>query len=114
MVELLSDNEAAVLILVIAGFASFLVGQALAVTWRPYWQTLLYACLLGGADRFLIFALYDGQLLSIAGYAIDTLLLIAIGSLAFRVTRARKMVTQYPWLYEPAGPLSWREKPGGD
>jgi len=23
---------------------------------------------------------------------------------------ARKMVTQYPWIYERAGLLSWREK----
>ena len=29
---------------------------------------------------------------------------------AYQVTRARWMVTQYPWLYERAGLFSWREK----
>ena len=30
--------------------------------------------------------------------------------LAWRLGRARKMVSQYPWLYERAGWLSWRAK----
>ena len=28
----------------------------------------------------------------------------------FQLTRARQMVEQYPWAYEPAGLLSWRRK----
>ena len=26
----------------------------------------------------------------------------------FQLTRARQMVKQYPWAYEPAGPFWWR------
>jgi len=28
---------------------------------------------------------------------------------AYRVIRAHKMVTQYPWLYQRAGLFSWRK-----
>jgi len=95
---------------VIAGGASFLMGQALAANWRPVWQAFLYGALLGGADRFLIFALFDGKLLSLPGYILDTAVLIGIALIAYRSTKAWKMVRQYPWLYERAGLFSWREK----
>ena len=37
------------------------------------------------------------------------LLLAAIAASYFSA-RARKMVRQYPWLYEPNGPFGWRPK----
>ena len=98
------------LTVLIMGFASFMTGQALANTWRPQWQAIPYALLLGLADRFLTWGLFEGELLSLTGYVIDTLVLLAISLTAFRLTRARKMVTQYPWIYERAGLFSWREK----
>ena len=101
-----------VLTVVIAGGVAFMVGQALARTWRPMWQLLGYAALVGAADRFLIFALFDGQLLSLAGYVLDTAVLIALAWIAFRSTRSYMMVTQYPWLYERTGPITWRARPG--
>ena len=33
-----------------------------------------------------------------------------IMAVAFFRARARKMVRQYPWLYEPNGPLGWRTR----
>lgn len=92
------------------GFAAFMTGQAIANTWRPVWQLCIYALLLGLVARFLIFALFDGQLLSLSGYVASTALLLAIGAFAFRLTRARKMVHQYPWLYERAGLFGWRQR----
>jgi hypothetical protein len=94
--------------LVLAGSAAWLMGHALAATWRPLWQLFVYAALLGCADRFLIFALFDGRLLSLGGYLIDTAMLIGLALLAFRLTRVRRMVAQYPWLYRQAGPFDWR------
>jgi len=41
-------------------------------------------------------------------YAVETLFLMAIAGLSFQRTRARQMVSQYYWLYEANGPLSWR------
>jgi hypothetical protein len=95
---------------VLVGFAAFMTGQALASTWRPLRQVFLYSLLLGCADRFLTWALFQGELLSLSGYLIDTAVIFLITLLAFRLTLARCMTAQYPWLYERAGPLSWRER----
>ncbi len=43
--------------------AAAMTGQALARNWRPVWQVVPYALLLGAGDRFLLFALFDGALL---------------------------------------------------
>ena len=100
---------------IIIGFAACVTGQALANTWRPVSHVLLYSVLLGFADRFLTFALFEGELLSLSGYLIDTAVLIAMSLVVFRVTKARKLVAQYPWLYEADGLFGWREKgAGGD
>lgn len=98
--------------LVLFGGTAFMTGQALAQTWRPIWQCIPYALLLGVADRFLCFALFQAPLGSLPLYVLDTALLMATALFAYRATRAYKMVTQYPWLYERAGLLSWRERQG--
>jgi len=97
---------------VVMGFAAFMTGQALAGTWKPMWQAVFYCLLLGFGDRFLVFSLFDGKLDSLSGYLIDTAILIAIALFAFRLTQARKMASQYPWIYERSGLLGWREKAG--
>jgi hypothetical protein len=94
----------------IIGFAAYMTGQALATTWKPVWHLLIYCVLLGGAARFLIFALYEGELWSLSGYVIGTAVLIAIGLFAYRLNRARKMVAQYPWLYQRTGLFGWRDR----
>jgi len=93
---------------IIIGFAAYMTGQAMANTWRPVWHLFVYSALLGLASRFLIFSLFDGELLSVTGYVIDTTVLIAIAWFAFRLTRARKMINQYPWLYERSGLFGWK------
>ena len=35
---------------------------------------------------------------------------MAIGAVAYRFTRARQMVRQYPWLYRRKGLLDWEER----
>jgi hypothetical protein len=99
----------------IGGGAAWLAGRAIAQTWRPFWHLMLYMALLGGAVRFVHFALFEATLLSPASYAVDTIYLLAIGALAWRMTRAAQMTTQYYWLYERTGPFTWRERaPGGE
>jgi hypothetical protein len=95
---------------VILGFAAYMTGQALAGTWRPLWQLFVYCALLAFGSRFLIFALFDGVLLSATGYVIDAAVLMLIAAFAFRLTRARKIVSQYPWLYERVGVFGWRSR----
>ncbi len=94
------------------GFAAFMTGQALATAWRPVWQVVFYGLLLGFADRFLTWALFQGELLSPAGYVLDTIVILAISLLSYRLTLARRMVGQYPWLYDRAGPFGWKARGG--
>jgi len=95
---------------VLGGGAAWLAGRAIAGTWRPAWHVAGYMALLGAAIRFVHFALFDADLFSLPSYLADTLYVILVGSLAWRVTRAAQMARQYPWLYERTGPLTWRER----
>jgi hypothetical protein len=94
----------------IGGGAAWLAGRAIALTWRPTWHLPGYMALLGAAVRFVHFALFEATLLSVSSYVVDTLYLVLVGTLAWRMTRAHQMATQYYWLYERTGPLTWRER----
>jgi hypothetical protein len=98
---------------VLGGGAAFLAGRAIAQTWRPFWHVAAYMVLLGAAVRFVHFALFKATLLSPLSYTADTLYLFFLGALAWRMTRAAQMATQYYWLYERTGPLTWRERAAG-
>jgi hypothetical protein len=117
-VSAIYGSESALQVLFITGLlgggAAWLAGRAIAQTWRPFWHVVGYMTLLGGAVRFIHYALFQGTLLSLPAYLADTLYLIAVASLAFRVTRTTQMVTQYRWLYERTGLLTWRVRPGAD
>ncbi|MAG98848.1 MAG: hypothetical protein QF797_09685 [Alphaproteobacteria bacterium] len=112
MIELLGTTlfVFVIITLLVMGFASFMTGAAIANTWRPLWQVVFYGLLLGLADRFLTFALFQGELLSLTGYLIDTAVLIAIALIAYRFNRVNKLVNQYPWIYQRSSPWSYREK----
>jgi hypothetical protein len=98
------------LTIVLFGAAAAMTGQALARNWRPSWQLLPYALLLAAGDRFLLFALFDGALTSPSGYAVAVLILFALATATYRATLAARMVAQYPWLYQRAGPFAWRDR----
>jgi hypothetical protein len=98
------------LTLLLFGAAATASGRALARNWRPVWQIVPYALLLAAGDRFLLYALFGGELLSATGYATAAALLLVLCFAAFRLTLVRLMLRQYPWLYEKAGPLAWRAR----
>jgi len=95
---------------VLGGGAAAPAGRAVALTWRPWWQVLVYMLMLGAAVRFIHFALFNGTLLSIHYYTVDTLVCMAFGFAGFQAARARRMVAQYPWINGPDGPMRWRRK----
>lgn len=97
------------LTIVLFGGCAFMTGQSLASNWRPWWLVLPYGLMLGAANRFLGYALFQGDLLSLPGWLLDSTILITIAAAAFRLTRARRMASQYPWLFMRTGPFSWRE-----
>ena len=95
---------------VIGGGAACLAGRAIARTWRPLSHVLAAMALLGAAVRFVHFALFEGDVLSLPAFAIDTVFLTLVGSLAWRVTRTTQMVRQYNWLYRRTSLVTWRER----
>ena len=97
--------------IVLFGFTAFLMGQAVAETWRPLWQNIAYGFLLALGNHFIDCSLFDKDWTSLPHYLLDAVWIIIVALFAYRITLARKMVSQYPWLYERAGPLSWRERP---
>ncbi|MGE0152799.1 MAG: DUF6867 family protein [Reyranellaceae bacterium] len=97
---------------VLAGGCGFLMGQAIAGNWRPYWQVVLYSAMLAAAGRFLEYALFDGQLFALVPFLAGYVVILALASLGYRLTLADLMVRQYPWLYERADVFRWREKGG--
>lgn len=94
-------------------FAAVLTGAAVANNWLAPWRAVPYGLLLACGSRFLGYALAPGDLLSLPGFFADSFILIAIILVCHRIVRARKMVTQYPWLYESAGLFNWRDRQPG-
>jgi len=110
--ELLSGDGGAFfgMTVVLFGFAAVATGRAMAETWRPAWQIAPAALVMAAADRFLLYALFDARLMSAGGFAAAAALLGLITAGSYYQNRARKMVEQYPWLYERSGPFGWRAK----
>jgi hypothetical protein len=102
------------LTVLLVGGCAFLMGQDLAMNWRPLRRVLVYGALLGVGDRFLTYALFDGELLSLSGYVINTLTLTGIAVFSYRVNFVYRIVTQYPWLYRRIGLFSWEMISRGD
>lgn len=94
----------------LGGGAAFMTGRSLALGWRPRWQLAGAVLLLGAALRFLHFALFEGQLLSLHYYLTDTATLALFAAVGFRLTRTVQMVTRYHWLYRRTGLFSWSAK----
>ena len=64
--------------------------------------------LASGAESIAV--AFDGRLVDPGPLALTWAVLLALALAAFRMTQARRMVVQYPWLYERAGLFGWRDK----
>lgn len=87
---------------ILGGGCAWLAARAVAQTWRPWWQVMLYMLVLGFAVRFIHYALFDGTLTSPYYYAVDTAILTVIAIAGFRSTRRRQMARQYGFLVRPS------------
>jgi hypothetical protein len=109
MMGLLGENAVFILVsIVLGGGAAWLSARAVAQTWRPLWQALGAMFVLGGAVRFIHFALFEGQLTDIFAYGRDTGIAIVFAVAGFRTMRARQMAGQY-WFLAKA-PRTDRDK----
>ncbi len=105
------------------GAAAWLTGRAVARAWRPFWLLGASALLLAGALRFLHFALFGGAFFSLSlaqrnleaahFMGVDFVLLSCAALIGWRATRTTQMTTQYRWLYQRTGPLSWKKREEG-
>jgi hypothetical protein len=82
----------------LAGSAAYMTGRSMANAWHGLGHLVGYMVLLGLATRFIHFALFQGTLLSLHYYIVDLIVLLVIGFLGFRVTRAKQMARQYGFL----------------
>ena len=87
---------------------AILMGRALAAAWRPARDAVPYGLMLAAADRFLIYALFGGDITSVSGFALDTYCILFSALITYRLTLAAQMVRQYPWLYERVLLFGWR------
>ena len=104
---------------IMGGWAAWMTGRAIAITWRPFWNLRRLSPDPGGGRPVHPFRAVRGTLMSIQLLSRSTpSSLLIIGTLGFRYYRARQMTTQYRWLYERTGPFSWNGEartgvPGG-
>jgi small-conductance mechanosensitive channel len=96
---------------ILGGGAAWITGRSMANSWQSL-TGLFFAVLgLGIAVRFIHHAMFAGTMFSLRYYVVDTVVLLIIAVIGYRFTRAGQMATQYGWLYERTGPLSWRPRP---
>lgn len=95
---------------ILGGGGAWMTGRACALTWRPIAPLIFYLLILACAVRFIHYALFGGTLLTLHYFVVDAIILLLIGLAGYRFTRTNQMVNQYYWLYERAGPFSWRSK----
>lgn len=98
--------------LILGGGAAWLAGRAMAGAWEPVWKSALWMIPLSGAVRFIHYALFSGSLLTLHFFLVDLAILMAIAVAGHRYTLAGRMVRQYGWLHERAGPFGWKSRSG--
>ena len=101
-----------VLTLILGGLGGWASGRALAKTWRPIPMLALYMLGLAAGVRFLHYALYAEELLSLHFFIIAYVWCLICGAFGYRRMRATQMATQYSWLYERVG-MNWKLKQNG-
>ncbi len=78
----------------LGGGAAWISGRSTAQMWRPWTILLLSVLGLTVAVRFIYFALFSQTFFSLHYYVVDAVILLIIGSIAYRFTMARQMVAQ--------------------
>lgn len=89
------------LTVLLGGAAAFTTGQAIAQSWKPYWQLVWYMVLLAAAVRFFHYALFAEPLVALASYLIDLTVLLVFAAAGHHLTRNRQMRDQYGWAHSP-------------
>jgi len=83
--------------LLLGGAAAFVSGRALAQTWRPLSQSVVYMLLLAAGVRFVHFSIFGEPLLSLRSYLLDLIILFLSCAAGYTFTRSAQMQAQYGW-----------------
>ncbi len=98
------------LTVVLGGAGAVASGRAIAGQWKSVLILPAYMVVLSGAIRFLHYALFEEDILSVPGYVVALVITLLATAYGYRSRRAEQMATQYSWLYKRAGPLGWVAK----
>lgn len=86
------------------------VGRSFAGSWLSPALMPLALALMSAAVQFVLFAVLGVDLLSLPGFLLGAVLVFAGGVYGYRAKRAEQMCRQYPWLFQPAGPVGWSDR----
>ncbi len=95
---------------IMGGWTAWRTGKSVAENWQTYRTLVLYVLLLGVAIRFIHHALFNGSMLTLQYYFVDTAVLLLFATAGYRFYRTRQMTNNYYWLYEKASPFSWKAR----
>ena len=95
---------------ILFGWCSYQLGKAMANTWQSISLMIFYVFFLTLFDRFLLFALFEQELLSLIMFFIDFTTLSLISLISYRIAKISYMVNQYPWKYQKVGFFSYKNK----
>ncbi len=99
-----------VLTIIMGGGAAFMAGRSIAGGWKGIPRVIIAMIPFTAGLRFLHYALFEGQLTSLTHFLVHGAIVTGFALLGYRVRRTQQMTSQYPWLYERSGPLTWRSK----
>ncbi|MBP1861301.1 DUF6867 family protein [Rhizobium herbae] len=100
----------ALITVVMGGWTAWRTGKSTAEGWKNYPVLIIYTLLLGVAIRFIHHALFNGTMLTLQYYIVDTIVLLLFAFAGYRYYRTKQMANNYYWLYEKASPFSWKAK----
>ncbi len=95
---------------VMGGWTAWRTGKSAAEGWSSYRVLVFYTLLLGVAIRFIHHALFNGSMLTLQYYVVDTIILLLFATAGYRYYRTQQMSNNYYWLYEKVSPFSWKAK----
>jgi hypothetical protein len=99
-----------VLTLLLGSAGAIASGRAVAANWKSIWILPAYMVVLSAALRFLHYALFGEDILSVSGYGVALVLTLLAAGYGYRSKRAQQMTTQYSWMFSRSGPLGWTPK----
>ncbi|MEN9895139.1 MAG: hypothetical protein RIR97_991 [Pseudomonadota bacterium] len=99
-----------VMVMLIGFWTAWRAGRSAAEGWKNEGSVVIYTLMLAVAIRFIHHALFDGPMLSLQFYLIDSVVLMVFSLAGYRFTRANQMANNYYWLYEKTSVFSWKKK----